>query len=145
MSDGESYTQEKLTKSKKYLFGILFLFGFSVMSWIPRFPEVKENMGVPNGEFGTIISVGALGGIFMLLIGGHIVHRFGTLIVLQISSIGFVLATAAIINVKSIPLFILCNLLNGASVSAFHIAANAQVLYEQETTGEILMPRTAGA
>ena len=31
------------------------------MSWIPRFPEVKKNLELSNGEFGTYLSIGATG------------------------------------------------------------------------------------
>lgn len=131
--------------SKKYLYGIFFLFGFSTMGWVPRFPEVKAQMELTNGQFGSVISVGAVGGIILLLIGGHIVHRFGTTIVMATGSISFLIGLGLIVHVTSVPLFLLLNVLIGAAVAGFHISINAQVLHEQELTGEILVPRTAGA
>ena len=130
---------------QKYLYAIFFLFGFAIMGWVPRFPEVKANMSLTNGEFGSAISVSALGGILLLLIGGHIVHRFGTTIVMAVSSLSFLLCLGSIVHVKSVPIFILLNVLIGATVSGFHISINAQVLHEQEMSGEVLVPRTSGS
>lgn len=138
-------SDENSQNTKKYLYGIFFLFGFSIMGWVPRFPEVKAQMSLTNGQFGSVISVGALGGIVLLLIGGHIVHRFGTTIVMAASSMSFLIGLGLIVHVTSVPIFLILNLLIGAAVAGFHISINAQVLYEQELSGEVLVPRTAGA
>ena len=58
------------------------------MSLAPRTPDLKANLGVSNGAFGTIISTGSIGSIIMLLIGGQIVHRIGAKRALQIGSTG---------------------------------------------------------
>jgi MFS family permease len=145
MTDSHKRTDTDSQNTKKYLYGIFFLFGFSTMGWVPRFPEVKAHMALTNGQFGSIISVGALGGIVLLLVGGHIVHRFGTTIVMAASSLSFLIGLGLIVHVTSVPIFLFLNVLIGAAVAGFHISINAQVLHEQELTGEVLVPRTAGA
>lgn len=145
MTDTYKRTDPNPQSTKKYLFGIFIVFGFSTMTWVPRFPEVKRHMDLTNGQFGTVISVGAIGGIVMLLIGGHIVHRFGTTIVMTFSSLSFLFGLGVIVHLTSVPLFVLVNILIGAAVAAFHISIHAQTLHEQEISGEILLPRTAGA
>ena len=145
MTETDKRTDSNTHGTKKYLYGIFFLFGLASMGWVPRFPEVKANMGLTNGQFGSVISVGAIGGIVLLLIGGHIVHRFGTAIVMATSSISFLVGLGLIVHVTSVPLFLLLNVLIGAAVAGFHISINAQVLHEQELSGEVLVPRTAGA
>lgn len=145
MKDSHKRSDTDSQSTRSYLYGIFFLFGFAIMGWVPRFPEVKAQMSLTNGQFGTVISVGALGGIVLLLIGGHIVHRFGTTIVMAASAVGFLFSIGMIVHVTSVPLFIFLNVLIGATVSGFHIAINSQVFHEQEMSGQILVPRTAGA
>jgi len=53
---------------------LFFLFGLLIMSWIPRFPEVKANLKLTNGEFGSLVSMGALGSLVALLTIGHLVE-----------------------------------------------------------------------
>ena len=55
--------------------GLFFLFGLLIMSWVPRFPEVKANLRLTNGEFGSIVSMGAIGNLVALLTVGHLVHK----------------------------------------------------------------------
>jgi MFS family permease len=129
---------------KTYLFGIFFLFGFSTMAWVPRFPEVKTHMHLTNGQFGSLISVGSIGGIISLLTVGHIVHRYGALKVMTTSSMIYLFSIGLIVHLTSITLFLICNALLGASIAAFNIAINAQTLQEQELTGETLIPKVAG-
>ena len=51
------------------------------MAWVPRFPELKENLSLSNGPFGSILTTGAIGAFLGLLTVGHIVHKYGVKIV----------------------------------------------------------------
>ena len=118
-----------ITKRHRRLFAMLyFTFGLGIMSWVPRFSEVKQNLGLSNGEFGTIISTGAFGVFFALLIIGHVVHAYGVRIVLIISGIWMFLAIAAITWFTSPVYFLLFNMTIGGSISAFNTAITAQAI-----------------
>jgi hypothetical protein len=54
-------------KELNYLKVLLFLFGFLIMSWLPRFPEVKSNLGLSNGAFGTLTSLSVVGALHRYL------------------------------------------------------------------------------
>jgi len=62
-------------KELNYLRILFFTFGLGIMSWIPRFPEVKEALKLTNGGFGSLISTGALGSLISLLTVGYVVHK----------------------------------------------------------------------
>jgi hypothetical protein len=53
-------------------------------------------------------------------------------------------AIAAIVHLQSAPLFILINMINGASISAFNIAINAQAFHIQDRAGEMIISRQHG-
>ena len=61
----------------KLIQALFFVYAFLLMSWIPRFPEIKANLGLNLGGFGTLISTAALGGIVSLFFSGHLVHKYG--------------------------------------------------------------------
>jgi MFS family permease len=105
---------------------------------------VKENLGLSNGEFGTYLSLGSVGAIIALISTGHLVQKYGSKRVLWASTFGMCVAIAAIVHLQSAPLFILINMINGASISAFNIAINAQAFHIQDRAGEMIISRQHG-
>lgn len=128
----------------KYLSGLFFLFGFGIMAWVPRFPEIKTHLHLTNGEFGSLISTGSIGGVISLLTMGHVVHKFGTKKVLTLSAAIFFLAIGTIVHTASSILFLICNLIIGAGISAFHIAIHAQAFHTQERSGKQIISQMQG-
>ena len=127
-----------------YLRILFFTFGLGIMSWIPRFPEVKEALKLTNGGFGSLISTGALGSLISLLTVGHVVHRIGVKRVLHTASF-FLMATLIILTTVDSPLiFFFANIAFGAAISAFHISINAQGFNYQDRTGKFIITQMSG-
>jgi MFS family permease len=123
---------------------LFFIFGVGIMSWIPRFPEVKAKLAVNNGLFGSMLSVGAFGSLIALLTIGHLVDHFGAK---RMMLFGFTLMTGAfifIVHVSNHELFIGLNILVGFSISTLHIANNAQAFFDQDRGGKNLVVSAAG-
>jgi len=133
-----------VSDEKKYVGTLFFLFAVLIMSWVPRFPEVKANLGISNGEFGTYLSLGAVGSIVAMLSSGHLVHKFGAKKVLVISALSLSLAIGTLVHLQSAPIFIIVNMINGASISAFNTALNAQAFHAQDRAGELILSRQHG-
>ena len=129
---------------KKYIGILFFLFAVQIMSWVPRFPEVKANLALSNGEFGTYLSLGSVGAVIAMLSSGHFVHKLGAKPVLIVSTLGMCLSISAIVHLQSTPIFIIANMINGASISAFNIALNAQAFHAQDRAGELILSRQHG-
>ena len=123
---------------------LFFLFGLAIMCWVPRFPELKANLGVNNGLFGSMLSVGAFGSLIALLIIGHWVDHFGAKNILVSGFTLLTIAFIAIVNVQNHQLFIIFNMLIGFSISTLHIANNAQAFFDQERGGKNLIVSAAG-
>jgi MFS family permease len=132
------------TSHKRSLAGLYFLFGCAIMSWVPRFPEVKAGLGLSNGEFGTYVGIGAIGSLVSQVIAGQLVHRFGSLKVMVVGAVIFYSGLVCVVLSRENWQFLLSNLLFGLGLSAFHIALNGQALHAQESSGEHLMPRLHG-
>ena len=115
----------------KTLTKLFLLFGFGIMSWVPRFPDFKDRLGLTNGQFGSIISLGNLGAFVALLTVGHIVHKLGSHKVLIASTYALYLGFIALANISSSLVFIPFVILSGFSISAFHIALNSQAFDSQ--------------
>jgi len=119
---------EKLNSNRElnYLKLTFFLFGFLIMSWLPRFPEVKANLGLSNGEFGSIISTSAVGSLVALFTAGQLVHNFGAKRVMYIAAVSMAVSLILLANTSSTLVFLVCNIVQAAAISAFHVSINTQ-------------------
>jgi MFS family permease len=134
------------TKSERnYLSLIFFLFGISIMSLAPRTPDLKSNLAVNNGTFGTLLGSASIGSIIMLLIGGQIVHTIGAKRAMQIGSTVIALTYIALVSTSSPIIFLICNILAGSGVSIFHIASSGHSLHRQDEVGKVIVPKLHGA
>ena len=139
-----SKTSLSVSDEKKYVGILFFLFAVQIMSWVPRFPEVKANLGLSNGEFGTYLSLGSVGAVIAMLSSGHFVHKLGAKKVLIIATLSMCLSISVIVHLQSAPVFIIVNMINGGAISAFNIALNAQAFHAQDRAGEMILSRQHG-
>ena len=132
-------------KENKYLSLIFFLFGISIMSLAPRTPDLKANLAVNNGTFGTLLSAASLGSIVMLLIGGQIVHTIGAKKALQIGSLVVTISFTILVHTQSSIVFLITNIIAGAGISVYHIASSGHSLHRQDEVGRTIVPKLHGA
>jgi MFS family permease len=138
MNNVKPSTEFKLLQA---LFGV---YAMLIMSWIPRFPEVKANLGLSNGQFGTLISTGSFGAVASLFLTGHMVHKFGVkrVILTNIWIMGF--AYFFIVRTESSGIFLICNIAIGWATSAYHISINAQSFNAMERVYGLTIARLHG-
>ena len=123
---------------------LFFVFAIFIMAWVPRFPEVKANLGLSNGQFGTLISTGTLGALASLFLTGHIVHKFGTKIVILANTALMTLALISIVQTRSSTLFLFFNIALGWGISGFHIAVNAQAFDSMKRVKDLTISKLHG-
>jgi fucose permease len=123
---------------------LFFVFAIFIMAWVPRFPEVKANLGLSNGQFGTLISTGTLGAFASLFLTGHIVHKFGAKVVILSNTTLLTISFIAITQTKSSSLFLLFNIALGWGISGYHIAVNAQAFNSMERVKDLTISRLHG-
>ena len=132
-------------KSESFQLQLLFfVFAIFIMAWVPRFPEVKANLGLSNGQFGTLISTGTLGALASLFLTGHIVHKFGTKVVILTNTFLMSAALISIVQTKSPTLFLIFNVILGWGISGYHIAVNAQAFNSIERVKGLTIARLHG-
>jgi MFS family permease len=141
MSTAKTLTHKS---EKRLLHALFFIFGFGIMAWVPRFPELKENLGLSNGAFGSILTTGSIGAFIGLLTAGHIVHKVGVRNVLVAATFLLYGSFVAIVQVHSPALFILFNIAIGFGITATHVAINTQGFHVQERSGENVIVSSAG-
>jgi fucose permease len=132
-------------KSERIALSTLFFsFGFFIMAFAPRNPDIKDNLDVTYGTFGTILGFGTLGAFIALMTMGHIIHKVGTYPVLM-GSTAVMMATFYILaNTTSPMIFFFVNIICGMSWSSYHISINTQTIHRQNELGINAIPHLHG-
>ena len=115
------------------------------MSLAPRTPDLKANLGVNNGTFGTLLSMSSIGSLVMLLIGGQIVHKIGAKLSLRLGVSAVALSFITLSHTSSALIFLLTNIAAGAGISIYHIASTGHTLHRQDQVGRVILPKLHGA
>ena len=123
---------------------LFFLFGFLIMSWVPRLPEVKANLGLSNGEFGSVIGTSAIGALTALLTVGHLVHNYGVKLVIRIAAFAMAMTLILLTSTHSTLIFLIGNIMLAGAISSFHISINAQGFDYQDRTKSSVITRLSG-
>lgn len=131
-------------EEKRLLHALFFTFGFGVMAWVPRFPELKDSLHLSNGAFGTILTTGSIGSVAALLTIGQIVHNVG-LFRVAVTSIS-VLFTSFLgaIHVHSPIAFMAFNMGIGFGIMAVHVCINTQGFHIQDRSKENVVTSASG-
>ncbi len=114
------------------------------MSWVPRFPEVKANLQLTNGEFGSLLSMGAIGNLVALLTVGHLVHKYGARWMLHIGAFLLAISLVFLTHSTSSLVFLVFIIIQGGAISAFHISINSQGFYFQDRTKKQIITLLSG-
>jgi MFS family permease len=121
---------QRLQAREKKLIHILFLcFGFGIMAWIPRFPEVKSNLGLENGAFGSLMSTGSIGAFLGLLTVGHIIHEYGALRVTVTAILILFTSLSLLVHIHSSLIFLILNITFGFGITAVHVSLNSHLFH----------------
>ena len=134
----------KPTTEYKLIQALFLVYAFLLMSWIPRFPEIKANLGLNIGEFGTLISTAAIGGVVSLFLTGHLVHKYGVKRVILTNIWIMGVAYFFIVRTESLGIFLICNIAIGWSSSAYHISINAQGFSAMARVKDLTIARLHG-
>jgi MFS family permease len=124
--------------------GLFFLFGLLIMSWVPRFPEVKAHLKLTNGEFGSIVSMAAIGNLVALLTVGHLVHKYGARWILHIGALLLAVSLIFLTHSTSSFVFLIVIIIQGGAISAFHISVNSQGFFFQDRTKRQIITLLSG-
>ena len=129
---------------KNLIHALFFCFGFGIMAWIPRFPEVKANLHLNNGAFGSIMSTGSIGAFLGLLTVGHIIHRFGAFKV-TIAAILILYSTLGVlVHLHTSFIFLIFNIAFGFGITAVHVCINSQAFHFLQRSSVNLITTSSG-
>lgn len=102
------------------------------MSWVTRFADVKNNLGLGNAEFGSLLTLSTVGAIAGFLVMGHLVHLHGVKRVLILSTTTTFFLVAVATWITSPVLFTFINIALTVAISGFHVSLTTQTMWMQD-------------
>ncbi len=117
---------------------LFFYFGVALLALSSRSPDLKRNLGVDNGTYGVLLSLGAIGAVIAFMFVGQLVHRIGVELILFVTGT-FVYGSMALMpHIRTSWIFVIANIVFAASFNAYNIALHDQALKRQLLSGEKL-------
>ena len=133
------------SKQERRALNLLFWpFGIGAMSTATRFPEIRDQLNINNGTFGTYLSLGAIGGVISFILVGHLVHSIGVKPIVSFSATGLFLSIGLVPHIQKPIYWLVLSILTAFFWVSFHIANNAQAIHRQEEVGELILPKLHG-
>ncbi|KPY64417.1 Transporter [Pseudomonas amygdali pv. sesami] len=116
-----------------------FIAGFSVASWAPLVPYVKQRMGLDEGTLGLLLLCLGVGSILSMPLAGALAARFGCRRLLVCSTVLICLCLPLLATISSLPLLIATLFLFGASMGGVDCTANVQAVIVERASGKTMM------
>ena len=121
-------------RARNFLWATFFVMGISSMAWVPRIPEIKDQLGLRDGQFGFVFLAGAFGSVVGTQISGRAIHLIASRNFARICAILMPLGIFTMGSANSV-LTLVCGLfITGLSFAALDVAANVQAMAIEKLT-----------
>jgi len=121
-------------KARNYLWVTFFVMGISSMAWVPRIPEVKEQLELSDGRFGLVFLAGALGSVCGSQISGRAIHLIASRNVAYICGAIMPVGIYTMGSAHDVRTLVLGLFLTGLAFSALDVAGNVQAMAIEKWT-----------
>ena len=115
------------------------------MAWVPRIPEIKNALGLSDGEFGVVLVSSSLGAVIGAQLAGQLIQRFGSRNLLRVTQLALpfgVLLMGLAPNVLVLALGLFCL---GFGAAGMDIPGNAQAVVIEKLIGKKFLASLHGA
>jgi len=121
-------------KARNYLWVTFFVMGISSMAWVPRIPEIKEQLELSDGRFGLVFLAGALGSVCGSQISGRAIHLIASRNVAYICGAIMPIGIYTMGSAHDVRTLVIGLFLTGLAFSALDVAANVQAMAIEKWT-----------
>ena len=131
----------RLRHSGAAVAALFFVNGATFSNWLPRIPEIRDQLGLGNAGLGATLLGGGLGGIIGALVVGKVIDRLGSrrLLTLVATALSIGMPLIAFAPTAVVLLLLLTTL--GALDVCNDVAMNAQGVMVQQRLGRSIMNR----
>jgi predicted MFS family arabinose efflux permease len=129
----------RLKSAQTALAVFFFTQGFVAITFIPRIPEIIEQIGVSFAVWGLIIGLSGVGSLLPLFVANRLVGHFGTRPIVNLSSSLVVISVMSLAWAPNGLVFFIFQTVMMFSMSFFNIAINAQSVMLQKRVKKVII------
>lgn len=115
-------------RARNSLWASFLIMGIASMAWVPRIPEIKENLGLSDGEFGFVFVGSTIGAVLGAQIAGRAIHTFGSRPVINLSSFLLPVGLIAMAYAETALTLFLALMLMGFGYALTDMSVNSQAI-----------------
>jgi MFS family permease len=133
-----------VNRSRRAMIGIaagFFIQAFIAVTWLPRIPEIIDNLQVSFATWGLIIGVAGVGSLVPLLFVNRLINRFGTRPLLQVAIAVSAVANAAFGFIHNPWIFFIAAFVQNFGWGAYNICINSHSVVFQNRIGRVILGR----
>lgn len=121
-------------RARNHLWATFFVMGITSMAWVPRIPEIKEQLGLRDGAFGFVFLAGALGSVLGTQISGRAIHVIASKSVARLCGLIMPIGIFTIGSADTVVILMLGLFITGLSFAALDVSANVQAIAIEQLT-----------
>nr|MBP7473134.1 MFS transporter [Prevotella sp.] len=106
-----------------------FVIGLVFASWASRIPDIKDTLSLSNSELGSALFAIPLGQLFMMVLSGYLVHKFGSRGTLILGTTLYTITLFFISYANSFLSLFVCLFFFGMIANMLNIATNTQACF----------------
>ncbi|PHM38950.1 hypothetical protein Xmau_03329 [Xenorhabdus mauleonii] len=135
----EEYTVSSIKQPMTATRIAFFIAGFSIASWAPLIPLVKDRLGMSDGSMGVLILVFGIGSFIMMPIAGMLATRYGCRKIFTFFALLAILILP-LLSVLSTPVALACALfVFGAGIGASDVVINIHAVNIEKKAHQPIM------
>lgn len=132
-------SEARSSAAQRAMTALFFIQGFLSITYIPRIPEIIDQIGVSFVQWGLIIGFAGIGSIAPLFFTNRLIGRFGTKPIIRLSSVLLVITTASLAWAPNAASYFLFHVAMTFGLSFFNIAVNAQSVMLQKMLKRVII------
>lgn len=128
-----------MNQAQRAVLAIFFIHGFVGATFIPRIPELINQIGVEFSAWGLIMGVSGVGGLLGLTFTTRFIAKYGTKVIARFGAVGMTMAILSFGYIHDPVTFFIAQSMNSFLASIYIISINSQTVALQKAMNRVII------
>lgn len=124
---------------------VFFVHGFLFASWTAHIPQLKQHLGLSNGQLGIALIGAPMGSIVAMVLAARLLPKVGSRRMVRVTLVGYCVAGPFVGLTGSFGTFFVAFFLWGFFQGMLDVSMNTQAITVERFSGRVLLPGFHGS